>query len=172
MLLETNVSRLVPFTKKHLSEVYVSWLNNPETVRYSRQRFRTHTIESCKHYVEHTKAAGNLLWAIEDKTDNFTHIGNISATIDTIDKVADIGILIGSPNSYGKGHGYSAWNAVLNYLKSREDVQKITGGCMSTNIAMTRIMEKSGMIREAVRPKHCISGNTRVDSIHYGIVDY
>lgn len=172
IVLENTSSLLVPFSEKHLTENYVSWLNNPETVRYSRQRFNNHTIHSCREYFEGIKSAGNLLWAIEDKSDNLNHIGNISATIDRIDKVADIGIMIGNPSSFGKGHGFIAWRTVLNYLKSREDIHKITGGCMATNTAMIRIMEKSGMIREAVRPRHFIADNIRVDGIYYGLVDY
>lgn len=169
--LETTVSRLVPFSEeRHLTDAYVSWLNDPDIVRYSRQRHRTHTGESNQRYVRAFTKAGNLFWAIEDKTDDFAHIGNITVTIDKIDGVADIGILIGRAQSFGKGHGFAAWIAVMDYLKTRDEVAKISAGCMDGNRAMVRIMEKSGMIFEARRPAHFAFEGGRADALYYGVV--
>ena len=39
---------LRPFTLADISAEYIAWLNDPRVVRYSNQRFLTHTRESCR----------------------------------------------------------------------------------------------------------------------------
>lgn len=170
-ILNTVSLRLVPFAKKHLTEAYVGWLNDPITVKYSRQKHRVHTLESCQKYVESFTASGNIFWAIEDKTIDNMHIGNLTVSIDPIDRIADIGIMIGNPSSFGKGYGFLAWQAALNHVKTFKDVEKITAGCMAENQAMMRIMEKSGMGLEARRPAHFRLEGMRVDGLYYGLLN-
>jgi hypothetical protein len=50
-IIKTERLLLEPFSEKYLSERYVSWLNDHEIVRYSEQRHRTHTIESCREFM-------------------------------------------------------------------------------------------------------------------------
>ena len=63
-VLESERLRLEPFAERHLTPVYVSWLNDPDVTRYSEQRFRAHTIESCRDYVSAFENSANSLWAI------------------------------------------------------------------------------------------------------------
>ena len=53
VILETERLTLTPFnTERHLTERYVAWLSDPDVVRYSEQRHRTHTLASCRHFAE------------------------------------------------------------------------------------------------------------------------
>ena len=44
--------KLVKFNKKFLTKRYISWLNDKKLMRFSEQRFKKHTLNSCKKYLE------------------------------------------------------------------------------------------------------------------------
>lgn len=155
---------LVPFSTRHLTETYVGWLNDPTVVRYSEQRHRSHSLQSCASYFQQFTAAGNLFWAMENA--DALHIGNITASLDTRNRLADIGILIGDPNARGKGHGLAAWGAVLRFLQDHPGVDKVTGGCLATNTPMISIMDKSGMVPDGVRLRHYLWEGQKIDIIY------
>lgn len=145
--------RLVPFGPRHLSEKYVSWLNDPAVVRFSEQRHHHHSLESCAAYIATFERGPNMLWAIEI-AHAATHIGNISASFDMNNRLADIGILIGNRTMQGKGNGRHAWGAVLEHLTARADIRKVTGGCLEANAAMVRVMRDCGMVEDGYRRDH------------------
>ncbi|MEO9461751.1 MAG: GNAT family N-acetyltransferase [Marinomonas sp.] len=153
--LNSEPLRLVPFAQRHFSDDYIGWLNDPVVVRYSEQRHRSHDRKSCETYVASFETSPHLLWAIE-LADGGAHIGNLSATIDVHNCIADIGILIGATGSQGLGYGGRAWACALDYLTSRSDLRKVTGGCLEANAAMVKIMQRCGMKEDGIRPSHYI----------------
>lgn len=159
---------LEPFSGKHLSEKYVSWLNDPEVVKFSENRHQIHTLESCSQYVESFKGSNNFLWAIK-LADNGEHIGNINAYWDINNNVADLGIMIGERGAWGKGFGYEAWQAVCDYLFAEKNVRKITGGCVAKNLGMIHIMRKSQMEEDGCRKQHHLLDGETVGVIHMAV---
>ena len=156
LLAEINSSRLriVPFQAHHLTQKYVGWLNDPQVVRYSEQRHRTHDLASCRAYFESMSTSDSFFCAIEDTRNGWGHIGNISIAVDLPNKLADISILIGDPAAWNTGIGFEAWQAVLQALMDRDGFRKVTGGTVSANLAMVRIMEKVGMLPDGRRKDH------------------
>jgi RimJ/RimL family protein N-acetyltransferase len=153
-VLNTDRLTLHPFdTARHLTAQYVAWLNDPDVVRYSEQRHKTHTLESCRAFAEGFDQGPSRLWAIERRDDD-THIGNIHADIDANNALADVAILIGNRYAWGHGFGLEAWNAVLDWLIQEAEIRKVVAGCMISNIAMVRIMQKSGMTTDGERKAH------------------
>ncbi len=153
-IIETERLRLVPFDPpRHLNARYVAWLNDPDVVRFSEQRHKTHTLESCAAFVTCFADSPARLWAIETASDG-THIGNIHADIDVMNGLADVAILIGARDVWGQGYGLEAWNGALGWLKSEPGVRKIVAGCMHANTAMRQIMRNSGMTDDGVRRSH------------------
>lgn len=168
-VLECPPLRLVPFAKHHLSSAYVGWLNDRTIMRYSEQRHRDHTADSCNAYVTSIATAGNILWAIEVPDECARHIGNISVNYDRNNGLADISILIGADGCQGKGYGKIAWGAVLGWLKTDVNLRKITGGCLAPNTAMKRIMQSTGMLSDGTRPKHYILDGDMVDIVYFAM---
>ena len=160
---------MVPFSKKHLTSRYVSWLNNSETMRYSEQRYKTHTLESCKYYWHSFTNTANQLWAIEDITNNYGHIGNINAYIDIHNKIADIGILIGEADIRGYGYGYEAFKGVSEYLFKNSEIRKLTAGTVSVNLPMIKLMKKMKMREDGIRRRHYSIEGEEVDIIHMAL---
>lgn len=90
------------FKETDITETYVSWLNDPEVVKYSNQRFFNHTIESSNNYLKSFKGTNNFYMAIEDKATKELY-GSITAYKQTNHNVADIGMLIGNKKNGVKG---------------------------------------------------------------------
>lgn len=158
--------KLRPFSNQYLTDTYVGWLKDPQVTRFSEQRHRAQSLESCAAYVASFDDSPNVLWAIWD-TDRDCHIGNIAAAVDPINQVADISILIGDRSTRGLGYGKQAWVLALDYLVNMLSLRKVTGGCMEKNVAMVRLMEASGMQPDGRRTDHYLLDGVPVDIVYY-----
>ena len=156
--------RIVPFEERHLTDRYVAWLNDPEIVRYSEQRYHRHDRDSCRAYCEGMRRSGNYFSAIE--ADSNTHIGNISVAVDAANGLADISILL-DKQVWGVGYGLETWSAVMAALLHREGFRKVTGGAVASNRAMIKIMESAGMEPDGRRRAHYIIDGSAVDVVYY-----
>jgi [ribosomal protein S5]-alanine N-acetyltransferase len=165
-IIETARLRILPFSEEYLTPRYVSWLNDPEVVRYSEQRHRVHTLESCREYMKSFVDTPNYFWAMVTKNNELGHIGNMSAYVDLNNSVADLGILIGERSAWRKGYGSEAWIAVCRYLLQETDIRKVTAGTLSANSAMLRVMRHVGMVEDGRRIRHCLFEDSEVDVVH------
>ena len=161
--LETDSIVLSPFGRNHLTSEYLSWLNNPEVVRYSEQRHRTHSLESCQEFVRRFENGPDHLWAIEYGPEQL-HVGNITTAVDVQNRIADIQILIGDREIWGMGVGTRAWQAVQTFL-FQSGFRKVTGGTMAVNHGMLKIFEKSGMHIEGHKARHFLLDGQEVDLV-------
>jgi len=165
--LETAHLTVRPFDMELLTERYVSWLNDRETVRYSEQRHRRHTIESCRQYFDTVRKSPNWILAILLKSDGPAHIGNIGVTFDRANRTADIAILIGESAGRGQGYGKEAWSAVMAHLLGPAEIRKVTAGTMAANSAMIALATSSGMHEEARLKGHFLLDGRPVDCIRF-----
>jgi [ribosomal protein S5]-alanine N-acetyltransferase len=44
--------KLCIFTREHVNNEYINWLNDYQVVKYSNQRFRQHSFESYSEYLQ------------------------------------------------------------------------------------------------------------------------
>jgi len=158
--------RLRPFLKSDISNTYVSWLNDLEVVKYSNQRFLNHTIESCYDYLKSFVGTNNIYMAIEDKATKELY-GSITAYIQINHGTADIGLMIGNQETWGKGFGLEAWTLMMDFLLTQRNIRKVTGGTLKVNTGMIRIMQKSMMIHEATRKSQELFNNKPVDIFYF-----
>ena len=161
--------QLVPFGKQHLSPRYVAWLNDAEVVKFSDQRFRKHTLETCRDYWLSFEGSPNCFWAIELRSDGHPHIGNMNAYIDRENGVADVGILIGDKSCWGRGYGSEAWIAVVHWLTNCDGVRKVSAGTLSCNIGMLAVMRQAGMVDDGCRVRHQLVDGKEVDLVHMAL---
>lgn len=167
-MLESERIKLVPFEESFISKQYIGWLNDPVVVQYSRQKNFKHNYESCLDYFKSFMGSPNEFFAIFLKDGNI-HIGNISTDRDLENNICDIRIMIGEKNCWGQGLGYEAWSLVCHYLLMDKKIRKITGGCLASNSAMIRLMEKMGMERDGCRIKHQIIDEEPEDIFYYAL---
>lgn len=154
------------FTEADITQRYLSWLNDPQVVRYSNQRFKTHTVETSLAYLRSFARTQNLFLAI---IDNSSHeiVGTLTIYCTVPHRTADIGILIGDKTVWGQGLGTEAWQLAISYVLDTLGYRKVTGGTLKVNQSMVKIMKKSGMYLEAVRPRQEILDGTEVDIVYY-----
>ena len=144
---------------------YVKWLENEEVVRYSEQRHYRHTQETQFEYMKSfVKNEDAQFWEISVASNP---IGSITAFRDRNNNTANVGIMIGERRVWGNGYGPEAWEAVCDYL-SDGGTRKIEAGCMASNTAMQRILDKTGFLLEAVIQGHFLRNGKPEDKWCYG----
>ncbi len=155
---------LRPFQKSDITTEYISWLNDPDVVRYSNQRFVTHTESSCLAYWQSFLNTPNLFLSLRMQADDMA-IGTMTAYFSPPHGTVDIGILIGQKSVWRQGVGQDAWDTLVNWFIEMRRVRKVTAGALSSNKAMIRTMERSC---EAIRPKQELLDGEAVDLYFYG----
>ena len=158
--------RLKPFGSGDITEDYVGWLNDRTVTRYSNQRFRTHTRESCELYLASFAGTHNLFVSVRDR-DSDKAIGTMTAYRNRAHGTCDVGIMIGARDYWGGGYGQEAWNLLTGWLIETVGVRKLTAGCLAANGGMVKLMERSGMVPDGVRRGQELVDEEPVDIVHY-----
>jgi len=155
-----------PFAAEDLTPDYVGWLNDAEVVRYSNQRFRRHTAESCRAFFEgFTDSASQFLSLRLREGDRA--VGTMTVYHVPSHNTADVGIMLGDRAQWGKGIGQEAWSLVIDWLAGEGRVRKVTAGTLRCNRAMLTLMQRAGMHEEAVRKAQELVNGLPEDMIHY-----
>jgi RimJ/RimL family protein N-acetyltransferase len=166
-----RTARLVitPFSERHLTARYVAWLNDRDLMRYSEQRHKTHTLESCRSYWRSFADTPHYFWALEETANGLGHVGNMNAYVDQHNGLADLGILIGAPHAKGQGYGQEAWAGVCNFLFQEVGLRKITAGVLAVNRSMLTLARRVGMVEDGIRRRHYLCDGVAVDVIHLAL---
>jgi RimJ/RimL family protein N-acetyltransferase len=164
--LSSNLVKLRPFEMSDITEQYLSWLNDPEVVKYSNQRFVKHTKESCMIFYNSFIDSPSLFIAIEDELRGKV-IGTLTIHCNVNHETADVGIMLGDKSYWGKGYAKQAWCLVIDLLSDVINVRKVTAGTLACNLPMVALMKSSGMKADGAR-----SDQELVDNIPVGIEYY
>lgn len=155
----------------HVTEGYVSWLNDPEVNRYLESRFARHSLESTRSFV--TRCLHNeqiLFLGIRCPSLSGRHVGNIKLEIDPRHRLGEIGILIGEKTVYGRGVGTKAITLLSTIACDQLRLRKLTAGCYGSNTGSRRAFEKAGFTVEGVRPEQFLLEDRAEDLILMGML--
>jgi len=86
-----------------------------------------------------------------ERKDTQEQIGSIGYTVteNTPEgKIVNAGYFI-YPKFWGKGYTTEAFECVLNFAFSKNNVYRVTTGCLAENIGSEKVMQKCGLIKEA-----------------------
>jgi RimJ/RimL family protein N-acetyltransferase len=158
--------RLESFDESCISPEYLAWLNDPDVMRFSNQRFREHTPESARVYVRSFAGSRNLFVGLR-LADSGRLIGTMTAYVAEPHATADMGLLIGDRACWGRGYGLEAWTALMSHLFAARAMRKVTAGTVRSNVGMRLIMERSGMQLEAVRSRQEIVEGVEEDVLYF-----
>jgi len=154
------------FCQTDITAEYLSWLNDPNVTRFSNQRFYSHTRQSANAYFTSFIGNDNLFLSILNATTGHA-IGTMTAYINGHHNTADLGLLIGDSESWGKGYGQDAWNTVGNWLLNFQSIRKLTAGAAVGNVAMVKIMERFDMKFEAIQVGQELIDGEPHDLVYY-----
>lgn len=154
------------FTKEHITNEYISWLNDADVVRYSNQRFTQHTLQTSLNYLQTFSNTENIFLAVYLKNEA-RYVGTMRVHFFAAHQVADIGIMIGDRTCWGRGVGGDAWHTLLNWLVDVAGIRKVTGGTLRCNSGMVKIMINSGMKPDGVRVAQNIVDGQAQDAMFF-----
>lgn len=153
-------------------EEIVSWLNNKELMKYSRQSALTHTVEGQRNYLMNHYGGRALMasyhppkyWFIFRADDERTGRDKLIGTI-TRDYIkdgsrhrgADIGILLGAEQ--GRGYALEAMNGIINWHIGH-GFSRFQIGTDERNEPMIKLATSCGMIEYKRENGHVYMGMT------------
>ncbi|MFW5500400.1 MULTISPECIES: GNAT family N-acetyltransferase [unclassified Maridesulfovibrio] len=163
---------LRPISLEDVSANYVNWMNDPQINQYLESRFSEQTLESIRDFVQSMiDSPENILFAICEK-DSGRHVGNIKmGPLNSIHSYAEIGLLIGEKQCWGKGYGSEAIGLVLEYAFKNLNIHRLTAGAYANNLGSIKAFEKNGFIIEGTYRNHVLHNGVFVDCIRMGIIN-
>lgn len=169
--LETNRLILEPLSQKHLSDTYVSWLNDREVCKYNRHCTIPNTKEKTLAYIDSLKNnSSSIVFAIMEKETSL-HVGNIALqNIDFINSNADISIIIGEKSAWGKAYATECYKVIIHYAFYTLNLHRVYIGTHKKNIAMQKVAQKLGMRHEGTKKEAIFKDGQYFDILLYGLL--
>jgi len=150
---------------------YLQWMNDSEVTRYLESRYRPESIESLKEFiVKASSSRDNVFCAIVTKHDH-RHIGNIKlGPIDWIHRRAEVGLLIGEKDCWGKGYGTEAYRMMCEHAFLTLNLHKVTAGAYVANEGSSKALVRAGFTHEGLRKSHCFFDGDYIDLAIFGFL--
>jgi RimJ/RimL family protein N-acetyltransferase len=160
--LKSDVLILKELESNDVTQQYVDWLNDSEVNKYLESRYIHHDKHVVKEFVDDCyNSELDFLFGIFLRN-NMKHIGNIKlGPINTHHNYAEIGLIIGDKDSWGKGLANKAISMVTQFGFSQLKLAKIGAGCYESNIGSKKAFEKSGYKIEGFLRSHVESYHGR-----------
>lgn len=138
---------LRPYADEHI-EMTVKWLQDP-IIQQNFGHIEGISVEKHTQWLKANKDV--LMWAIYDKK----YVGNVLAFLNQKHHSAYLQIYLGSQEDTGKGLGYCALSAVLEYLFNELHYHRVWLHCLPENIPALKLYQKlhfvlEGMERESI----------------------
>ena len=164
--MDIATARLMLVSTYRVVEKHLEWLNDKELMKWSEQRYRTHTIATQRDFLDQAMATGNpLVWDIRFTATTPARpgqsIGSLHAYCDERHSRVDLGIMLG-PHYHGDGYAAEAWSAVCNYLATKHGMRKFEAGFVDGNLPILKMLIRLGWRSECRREDHfIIDGESR-----------
>jgi RimJ/RimL family protein N-acetyltransferase len=134
---------------------YYNWMNDEDITGYTESRFYPYSLDQIKQYVQKMDGSRDAVFLAIIEKESGKHIGNIKiGNINWIHRVADVGIIIGEKQCWGKGYATGAIRLVCDYALNKLNLHKLWAGCYENNIGSIKAFTKAGFVREGVLREH------------------
>lgn len=160
--------RLRPLTKDDLP-LKVQWYNDPD-IRKTLILDETLELGKTVQWFETVKDSDLRLDLIIE-TESSISIGLISlVNIDCKQKTAEIVLVIGDKEYWGKGVMFEAESLLVQWAFQKNGIGKIWAQTQPENVASLITMRKLGFKIEGTLRKEKIIGGQRIDIVHLGLL--
>ena len=159
---------LRPLLAEDASPEYLDWLNDPEVLRYRSSKAYPSTATDLEAYIASIPSRGDLVLAICE-AEGGRHIGNIALnTILWTHKTAELSIMIGGRDTWGKGYGRRAIKLITAHAFRSMGLRRIWAE--SPNPAFNAVMKRLGWVKEGVKRSAFLVDGEYVDFECWGLL--
>jgi len=171
VFLRTMRLYLRPLERADADGLYPQWFNDPEVCRDNSHFVFPYRHEDAIEYIDQvTGSRTDLVLAIVDSSTD-KHIGNIALTgIDSIHRSAELSIVVGEKEYWGKGYSKEAARALVDHGFYVLNLNRIQCGTFTDNIAMRKLALSLGMREEGIRRSAVFKNGRYVDVVLYGVL--
>lgn len=158
IFLESQRLALRAITEDDATEIYLSWINDPETTRGLEAGKYPSTMEELSSYIRSMQRdRGTIMMAIIEK-ENQTHIGNIKLhNFDWISRTCELGLMIGDKRTRGKRYGQESCQLLIDYAFERLNMRKVWLAVYANNPAAVKTYLNLGFVEEGRLTSHIFS---------------
>lgn len=161
-----RLRRLVP---ADVTAAYVGWLNDAEVKRFLETRRSMQDEASVRDFVAQKAASANEFLFGIFLLDGGRHIGNIKVgPIHDHHDLADVSLLIGERDCWGKGFAAEAIAAVSRHAFDVLGVVKLSASMYAENEGSRHAFLKAGYVEEGRRRSHYELDGRRSDLVELG----
>ncbi len=168
--IETNSYLIRPF-KTSDAELWQKWDIDPEVQAFMPEPFNeVQDIEEQYKYIEECEAdEEGCYWSIETK--NGTTIGTVALTeINEYHKIANLGIVIGDKNHWGKGVATEVITAIVAHAFEQLHLCRISAEVEEGNVGMIKVFKKVGFKQDGLLESARLKNTKRINVHHFGFV--
>ena len=168
--IENDIIYLKGITQEDVTINYIEWMNDSDINSYLETRFIYQSETQIRQFVqEKTGCLEEQLFGIFVK-DGSKHIGNIKlGPINWIHRRADISLLIGDKNWWGKGIATQAIDLISSFAITTLNLNKLMAGAYKDNKGSIRAFQKCGYQIEGEVKDYALKGNQGITLIQLGI---
>lgn len=147
--LEGSAIYLREVRESDVTEDYYNWINDSEVNQYLETRYFPRSKSNILNFVKALDGSKDeILLAICDKASD-KYIGNIKlGPINWVHRYADISLLIGDKDYWGKGLATEAIHLVTGFAFNTLNLHKLKAGCYADNAGSKKAFEKVGFVKE------------------------
>ncbi|NPV91581.1 MAG: GNAT family N-acetyltransferase [Firmicutes bacterium] len=150
---------------------YQHWFNDSEVCRSNSHHRFPYNEKKALDYIEYSQRTRDALILAIVTRDKDEHIGNISLQdIDYFNRTADLAVLIGEKDCWGRGFSKEAALLIIDHGFSALGLNRITCGTTEDNLPMQRLALAMGFQREGVRRAAVFKNNRFLDVYEYGLL--
>ena len=136
----------------HARGDYLKWMNDPLVTEYLISETREYGAGELAEYIDTQNRDQNVLLLGAFLKDGERHIGNIKLRgLAGLHRRADMGIIIGDPELWGKGYATEAIRRVTEYSFTTLNLHKIEAGCLDLNTGSLQAFKNAGFKEEGLR---------------------
>lgn len=148
------------------SREYLNWLKDLKVTRFMECRYYRYSFKELMTYIRNMhRSNNNFLFGIFLK-DNREHIGNVKiGNINVLHRFADLGIMIGKKECWGKGYGSEAIKLITMFAFNKLRLHKLFAGIYANNKGSYKAFLKCGYSDAGRLRKHRKFNKTYVDEI-------
>ena len=152
MIYENDSIKLVPFTRKHVTDEYKEWFHDSDVTKYNSHGLGPMTDRAIESFLASIDNGDCIVWAILVKENLIEqHIGNISLqSINYINSSAEIAFILGNKKYWGKGIGTQAGKLVVEHAFDKLNLNRVWTGTCDLNEGMKKVCDRLNMTLEGV----------------------